>query len=290
MPSAEVVAIGLGFCEGPVWCPDGTVVCTSVSHGALFRVLPPTGLTTLVADIGGGANAAAPAGDGGFLVTQNGGVDFAAVGHDIDAPPMRPRTPGLVRTLPDGSSEYLTEEPMQAPNDVVVASDGTVLFTDPGPYRPRTGHSARLVAYTPGGATLIVADGLDYLNGIAFDLDDETLVVVESEGLMRMADCGRGERMVFAGPWESGADGLCVDVEGRCYVASKPANGIRVVDPDGTELDFLPVDDGHGFVTNCCFGGDDGRTLFATETHGGRLVAWEGMPDAGLPIHTWPVP
>ena len=31
---------GIGFGEGPVWCPDATLVVTSVSHGALFRVWP----------------------------------------------------------------------------------------------------------------------------------------------------------------------------------------------------------------------------------------------------------
>ena len=37
--NAEVVAIGVGFGEGPV-VPDGTLVCTSASRGALFRVVP----------------------------------------------------------------------------------------------------------------------------------------------------------------------------------------------------------------------------------------------------------
>ena len=77
---AEVVVGGLLFPEGPVWCPDGTVVCTSVAEGALYRVWPREGRKERIASVGGGANAAAPADDGGFLVTQNGGIDFAPMG------------------------------------------------------------------------------------------------------------------------------------------------------------------------------------------------------------------
>jgi len=61
------------------------------------------------------------------------------------------------------------------------------------------------------------------------------------------------------------------------------------VDPAGKELDFLAVD-GDGVTTNCCFGGADGRTLFATDAVPGRVVVWEGLPQPGLPMHTWPGP
>ena len=80
-----------------------------------------------------------------------------------------------------------------------------------------------------------------------------------------------------------GGDGFCLDAEGRFYVASTIEHGIRVVDPDGTILDFLPIA-GEGLTTNCCFGGDDLRTLFVTDAIPGDLVAFEGMPTPGLPL------
>ena len=80
MPEAEIVATGLRFPEGPVWCgPErgtvaaGSIVCTSVADGALERVDLESGQVHRVATVGGGANAAWPITDGGFLVTQNGG-------------------------------------------------------------------------------------------------------------------------------------------------------------------------------------------------------------------------
>ena len=46
---------------------------------------------------------------------------------------------------------------------------------------------------------------------------------------------------------------------------------------------------GTGLVTNCCFGGADLRTLFVTEGIPGSVVAFEGMPTPGLPVHPVPV-
>ena len=54
---AEVVVDGVRFGEGPVWCPDGTLVVTSVCDGVLWRVFVSSGTKELVADVGGGANA-----------------------------------------------------------------------------------------------------------------------------------------------------------------------------------------------------------------------------------------
>jgi gluconolactonase len=84
-----------------------------------------------------------------------------------------------------------------------------------------------------------------------------------------------------------GGDGFCYDVDGRAYVASTSEHGIRVVEADGTVVDFLPID-GDGINTNCCFGGADLRTLFTTDAIAGTVVAWEAMPTPGLELPTWP--
>ena len=58
--TAEIVLPDMLFPEGPVWCADGTVVCTSVPEGALYRVWPAQGRAERIASVGGGANGAAP--------------------------------------------------------------------------------------------------------------------------------------------------------------------------------------------------------------------------------------
>jgi gluconolactonase len=282
----EIVATGIAFPEGPVWCPDGTLVCTSVADGALERIHLDDGGVERVAVVGGGANAAALATDGGFLVTQNGGIDFAQAGLP-DAAPYRPVTPGIQRVHADGSVTYLADRDFLAPNDLVVAADGTVWFTDPPHHPPPPDAVGRVHTMSPDGATTIVASELTYCNGIALE-PDGTPVVVEGRGLVRVLPDGTKEWIVEQLGSAAG-DGFCVDVEGRFYVAVTGDHGIRVLDPDGTEIDFLPIA-GRGITTNCCFGGDDLRTLFATDGLPGQVVAWEGMPTPGLPLHPWPAP
>src|SRR5439155_1875208 len=189
---AEVVATGVPFGEGPVWCPDGTLVVTSVAEGALYRVWPEESRAERIADTGGGANGAALAADGGFVVTQNGGFDFAATGLFTDPPPYRPAIPGLQRVLPDGSVTYLTDEPLQAPNDLVVRDNAVIVFTDPGLYPPPEPTVARVLSWSPSAGVQVVADGLWYVNGIAVE-PDGNVVVIERMGLLRLDPSGAGD-------------------------------------------------------------------------------------------------
>ncbi|HKF90356.1 MAG TPA: SMP-30/gluconolactonase/LRE family protein [Acidimicrobiia bacterium] len=287
---AEVVVDGIVFGEGPVWVPDAipggpSLVVTSVAAGALYRVWPERNHTELLADTGGGANGAALAADGGILVTQNGGMDFSKLPLAVDYP-YNPATPGL-QLATDGAVRYLADDGFQAPNDLVVAADGTVYFTDPPHYPLPPDPTGRVLAYERDGGLRVVADGFTYCNGIAFDRDD-TLVVVEVRGLQRLLPDGEREWIVeHLG--RGGGDGFCLDTEGNYYVAATVEHGVRIVDPAGNELDFLALD-GDGVTTNCCFGGPDGRTLFATDAIPGRVVVWEGLPHPGLAMHMWPGP
>jgi sugar lactone lactonase YvrE len=65
---------------------------------------------------------------------------------------------------------------------------------------------------------------------------------------------------------------------------------VKVIE-DGRVVECLAVPgDDLGVLTNCCFGGPDGRTLFVNYALHGRVLAWESMPSPGLPLHPWPVP
>jgi gluconolactonase len=273
-----------------VWvAADDAIVCTSVSLGTLSRI-SRGGTCTQIADTSGGANGAAPCADGGFLVTQNGGLDFAAIGLFEDPPPTRHTRPGLQHVSADGTVGYLTDEALQAPNDLVVASDGTVYLTDPPPWPLPDEARGRVLAFARDAAVTTVADGLYYPNGIGIS-GDGALVVVENGlmgrphfGLVRIEPDG-GEAQRFAART---GDGFCLDVDGRIYLAGG-IHGVTVLDPDGSIVEVLELE-GHGVTTNCCFGGPDLRTLFATEAVPGGLVAWEGMPTPGAPLTAWPGP
>jgi sugar lactone lactonase YvrE len=127
-----------------------------------------------------------------------------------------------------------------------------------------------------------------YCNGIALD-HEGTLLVVEAAGMLRLHDDGSREWIVERLGTSPG-DGFCVDVKGNVYVCCTTENCIKVLDPRGTEverLDLASLAD-KGMVTNCCFGGADGRTLFATHAIPGTVVMWEGLPHPGREVYPWP--
>jgi gluconolactonase len=181
---------------------------------------------------------------------------------------------------------YLAEYDLHAPNDLAIASNGDVYFTDPGHYPPDADDAARVMIYDDNGLRPF-ATGFYYCNGIAFDVDGH-VVVVERQGLQRVFEDGSRDWLIETlGP--GAGDGFCFDADGRAYVASTMEHGVRVVDRDGTIVEFLEIE-GRGLTTNCCFGGADLRTLYATDAIPGRVVAWEHMPTPGLPLVPWPGP
>jgi gluconolactonase len=293
----EIVTSDAAFGEGPVWCPDGTLVITHVSPGGLRRIWPDSGRSQMIADTGGGANGAKLASDGGFIVTQNGGIDFKPfaqlLGLDPQkVPTLRPAAPGLQRVSPSGQVSYLARAGLQGPNDLTIAADGTAYFTDPphleggAPPEPGAPGKGRLWSYAGTGEPRRIADGLSYPNGIALS-PDRRLLVVEGAGLL-WVDPASGARdwLVEQLPRGQG-DGFCFDAQGRIYVATPLGRGITVLERDGRVADFW---DAGGVVTNVCFGGPDNRTLFTTELAPGRVLAFEGLPSPGLALQPWAAP
>lgn len=187
----EVVLADLPPGEGPVWCADGTLVITHLAPGCLRRIWPASGRHEIAARTGGGANSAYPASDGGFVVTQNGGMDFSkfasALGIDAAKVPYHSATSGLQRVLPNGEVRYLADRGFQAPNDLVVAADGTLYFTDPphlaGSDLASGGATGRFWAFAPGGALRCIAEGFQYCNGVALSPAGR-LLIVEKQGLL----------------------------------------------------------------------------------------------------------
>jgi sugar lactone lactonase YvrE len=290
----EVIAKVL-FGEGPAWCADGTLMCTSVGEGRLYRVWPDEQRAVVFADTRGGANSCVPAADGGFLVTQNGGIDFSRFdfpGFD-NLPAYAPVTPGLQYVAPDGTVTYLATHvndgsAMNAPNDLVVMPDGTVYFTDPGQHRTADAPIGRILKMSHDGVVSVVDAPYHYCNGIALD-HEGGLLVVEAAGILRLHEDGSREWIVER-LGDAPGDGLCVDIEGNIYVACSSDNCIRVLDRHGSMVERfdLGTEESFGVVTNCCFGGADGRTLFATHAMPGTVVMWRDLPHRGRDLYLWP--
>jgi gluconolactonase len=73
--SLEVVCQGLGFSEGPIAMPDGTILLVDIKKECLTRILPD-GSQQLVAKVPGGPNGAAVGPDSRIYICNNGGFEW----------------------------------------------------------------------------------------------------------------------------------------------------------------------------------------------------------------------
>lgn len=284
--TGEVVLAGLQVPEGPTLLDGKSVAFTeqvrgtvSVFDGHDHDVLAYTG---------GSPNAVVAGADGALYVCQNGGVVGAWRSAD-------PRTPSIQRVVSSGRVETVATviegHALTTPNDLVFASDGRLLLTDPAqPFdmddRRDTG---KIFALGADGGRLVAHPGPVYCNGIA---------VTPQENLMWVESYTRRVMLLVRGAVEATVlntlppghvpDGMAVAEDGRVFIATCGSHGVDVVGPDGTHLGFLALDDS-AYPSNVCF---DGSTLivtdfgirFETEPTSGRL--WRLDTDArGLPPH-----
>jgi gluconolactonase len=273
----RIVATGVGFCEGPVWTRDARLVFTSIDQGRLYE-LGSKGLM-IRAETGGGPNGLTEGHGGALYVAQNGGFSRA----DESASP--PAEPGIQQV--EGDRVTYLARGLDAPNDLCFGPDGRLYFTDPrGAAASGDRMPGRVYALAEGGDPELLAEGPAYTNGIAFGPDPADLYVAETLRqrvlLYRVRDGRLGEPVEFCRTDPGFPDGMCFDTEGRLYVAATLAHEVHVFDRRGTRVESLPCGD-DSMPTNCCFGGPEGKTLFVTESRGGRVLAFD-LTIAGLPL------
>ena len=85
------IATGLEFPEGPVWMPDGTVLCVELKRRTVDRVHPDGRIET-IATPGGSPNGLAIGPDGAGYVCNSGGWDFVDVMGMTVTSTIRPPT------------------------------------------------------------------------------------------------------------------------------------------------------------------------------------------------------
>ncbi len=166
-----------------------------------------------------------------------------------------------------------------SPNDVVVKSDGTIWFTDPGfngnqatPPQAgfQTGHYVYRFDPTNGNATCtpVITNASIYRpNGLCFSPDESLLYLADYDArAIRVYSVSSSNTLsggsIFAtlptpGTTHGNPDGIRCDIDGRVYSSSK--SGIWIYMPDGRLIGRIITTTG---VANLCFGGADRRTLF----------------------------
>ena len=259
--TAERLGGGATWSEGPLWLPANDVVIWSDIPGN--RILRWTAAT-------------------GEVTVERTRVEFTngrtrdLQGRIVTCSHGRR---AVERTEPDGTTHVLVdrfgEHRLNSPNDVVVASDGAIWFTDPpyGIVQPREGHPGDreygdhyIFRFEPetGDLTPVILD-VEEPNGLAFSPDERLLYVSDTSAALRSdgggnhcirvydvvdgRKCKNGR--VFAEVSPGVADGFRVDVDGNVWTSS--ADSVQVYTPDGTRLGKVLVPE---TVANVCFGGD----------------------------------
>jgi len=258
-----------GLYEGPVWVKDALYFSDfSFAKGFPSRVrkLAEDGtVTTLIED--SGSNGLAVDAKGALVVASH--KDKALLRRDEAGKPVI-----VARSFKNNV--------FNSPNDIAIAGDGTVYFTDPDWQKAAApGGQPVTGVYRVGtdGVVTLVDGARPNPNGIALSPAGDVLYANASDGLLLaypiVGGVPQAGRELVRGL--DGPDGMTVDCHGNLYVTEHGAKRLRVFSPQGRELATIRVD---ANVTNAAFGGKDGKTLYIT----GAGTVWKLALDvSGMP-------
>lgn len=268
--SVERLAVGCRWSEGPVYFGDGRFFLWSdLPNDRILRWDETSGAVSTFRQPSNFANGNTRDRQGRLITCEHGARR-------------------VTRTEYDGSITVLCEsyqgKKLNSPNDVVVASDGAIWFTDPpfGILSNYEGHIApqelphgvyRLDPQT--GSPNLVCDDLPGPNGLAFSPDERTLYVVASRAEPRkifaydVVDGVKlaGGRMLIDTGVGGTPDGLRVDIDGNLWCGwgmSPELDGVRVFNSTGTPIGHIHLPER---VANVCFGGVRRNRLFMAASH-----------------------
>ena len=286
--SLEIIGTGYLWTEGPVWLggEDGHLLFSDVPGNTIYSWVPrvgelPDGVyswagdTTTVFLRPSGRDGALPMRDqvreGGAngLALGRGGLVICDSGNRcISVVDLATRQKTVLVDRYEGKR-------LNSPNDLVVARNGDIYFTDP-PYglvgvndSPlRELDFSGIFRLTPDNQLHVIADDL-FPNGIGLSPDNRILYVNTRSGRMAFdldtsgAPLGRRVFTAREVPGGSG-DGFTVDaVTGNLWCLSR--GGIHVFTPDGERIGHRQFD---GRTSNCAFGPQ--RYLYIT--NGDRVL------------------
>jgi gluconolactonase len=255
----ERLADGFQFVEGPLWCPDGSILFQDLKPELSYRI-PHGGCAEVLRSATGMANGQTFGSNGMIYFCEQNGRRISRMNVD--------------GTGVEVVAERFEGKRLNSPNDIVCRPDGTLFFTDP-PYgvpRPEDKelpYQAVFSISSDGALNLVAHEGFEKPNGLAFTQDGKTLYVCDTAKYHVRAfeidvagNVVAGSDRVFAtmDPGENGGpDGLKVDRDGRVYVAV--ALGIWVYESDGRLLGILKTPKR---PSNLNWIGTDGSALVVT--------------------------
>ncbi|MFN3824809.1 MAG: SMP-30/gluconolactonase/LRE family protein [Pseudorhodobacter sp.] len=258
------LATGFDWVEGPVWFGDaGCLLFSDIPNNRILRWTPGAGISTFRAP-SNYANGHTRDREGRLVSCEHG-------------------TRRVTRTELDGSVTVIADryegKRLNSPNDVVVASDGAIWFSDPHygimtdyeGFRAEQELPCNVYRVDPDGGIDAVLTDFNCPNGLAFSPDESRLYVADT-GRMFGSDPQHIRVFDMAGGRPSGgrvfhtiapgcADGFRLDSDGNLW--SSAADGVHCISPEGDLLGKILVPE---VVSNLCFGGRAKHQLFITAT------------------------
>lgn len=258
----EQIGTGFAFTEGPVWNASGGYLLFSDMPADVRRRWDEENGVTEVRNPSNKCNGMTYDAEGRLVVCEHS-------------------TSSVVREDPDGTvttiaSHYAGKE-LNSPNDVVVASDGSIYFTDPtygrmpgfGVEREQDLDFQGVYQIPPeGGELRLLADDFEQPNGLCFSPDESLLYVndtprahirafdVRPDGTLANGQLFFGG--IGRGVLEEGVpDGMKCDERGDIYVTGP--GGIWVISAVAEHLGVIEVPENVG---NINWGDPDWKTLY----------------------------
>jgi gluconolactonase len=250
----ERLGTGFTFTEGPLWNPAGFLLFSDMPGDVRRRWDAETGVTEV-------ANPS----------NKGNGMTFDLDGRLVVCEHV---TSSVVRMDPDGTganreviASHYGDKELNAPNDVVVKSDGAIYFSDPtygrmpgfGIEREQDLDFQGVYRIPPGGGdTQLLADDFGQPNGLCFSTDESLLYVNDTEKAhIRVFDVQPDGTIVNSRVLADGigtaslevgdlVDGMKLDERGNIWVTGP--GGVCVFDAQGEHIGTVEVPEPVGNV------------------------------------------
>ena len=269
----ETLHTGTRWAEGPAWFGAGRYLLWSdIPNDRLMRWDATDGSVSVFEHRCGNHNGHTVDREGRLVSCEHGGRRVSRIEHD-----------GSVTVLADS----FEGKRLNSPNDVVVASDGGVWFTDPsygidshyeGALTEPELDGCHVYRIDPDGSIAKVADDFEKPNGLAFSPDESVLYIADTGATHREGGPRHIRRFAVEGARLSGGevfatcsnglfDGFRVDRHGNIWTSA--GDGVHCYTPDGDKIGRIVTDE---VVANVEFGGPRRNRLFICATTSLRAV------------------
>ncbi len=268
----EPLAAGFQHIDGAAWSPDGTLLFSDPRLNVIHRFSPELGRVSVFRTHSGYAGIDLARhrlpGSSGLAIDREGRLLVCEHGRRR-----------LVRLERSGAITVLAQEwrgrRLNGPDAVVVASDGSIFFTDPRPAPGDTPEDPALDLDFSGlyriaedGSLSLLSRELAAPGGLALSPDERFLHASSAEPARRVVlrwplresgSLGEAETLIELAEGPVGLGGLATDERGDLYLAAP--EGVRIHAPDGRHLGTVRVPD---HPLGLAWGDTDRRTLYVT--------------------------